>query len=120
MNHRRPLKIRLKELRKKNGYSIEELAEILNATQGQIVSWENSEMDPPVRKVIQMARHFQCSTDYILGLDSNPEYYDKDNDEYEYEEDEEDEDFFLIRWLKKIPIWVWITVVFLLFFLLIA
>lgn len=79
MDTRRILNFRLKQLREERHLSIEELASALDASKGQIVSWEELETDPPVRKLIQMSKYFNCTTDYLLGLSDkrNEEEYKK-------------------------------------------
>ncbi|MCD6239138.1 MAG: hypothetical protein DRP50_03145 [Thermotoga sp.] len=60
---------RLRKLRKKKGYSQESLAHILGVTRQNISAYELGEADPPVSKLILLARALGTTTDYLLGLD---------------------------------------------------
>lgn len=57
---------RLRELRKKAGYSQEELAEELNISRQAVSKWENGTANPDINNLIQLAKLYQVSTDYIL------------------------------------------------------
>ncbi|MGN0817452.1 MAG: helix-turn-helix domain-containing protein [Candidatus Coproplasma sp.] len=59
---------RLKELRKARGYSQKELAEKLNVTNSSVCDWERQRSEPSLATVIKIARLFDCSCDYLLGL----------------------------------------------------
>ena len=54
------------ELRKKNGWSQEELAEQLNVSRQSVSKWEGAQSVPDLNKVIAMAQIFGVSTDYLL------------------------------------------------------
>lgn len=62
----------LKYVRKKKGYSQSQIAEILNTTQQQIWRYENENpkynQEIPVRHIITLARLYDVSADYLLGL----------------------------------------------------
>lgn len=62
----------LKYVRKKKGYSQSQIAEILNTTQQQIWRYENENpkynQEIPVRHIITLARLYEVSADYLLGL----------------------------------------------------
>lgn len=53
-------------LRKKNGWSQEELAEKLNVTRQSVSKWEGSLSTPDLDKILQLARIFNVTTDYLL------------------------------------------------------
>ena len=59
---------RLRELRKKAGYSQEELAEELNISRQAVSKWENSTANPDINNLIQLSELYRVSTDYLLGL----------------------------------------------------
>lgn len=63
---------RLRELRRKLGYTQEDLAERLNVNIRQIHRYETGESDPLADVVARMASIFQVSTDYLLGLTDDP------------------------------------------------
>lgn len=53
-------------LRKKNGWSQEELAEQLNVTRQSVSKWEGAQSVPDLNKILLMSRIFEVSTDYLL------------------------------------------------------
>lgn len=54
------------DLRKKNGWSQEELAEQLGVSRQSVSKWEGAQSVPDMNKIIAMARLFNVSTDYLL------------------------------------------------------
>ena len=54
------------DLRKKAGWSQEELAEKLAVTQQSVSKWEGAQSIPDMDKVVQMSRLFGVTTDYLL------------------------------------------------------
>lgn len=54
------------ELRKKSGWSQEELAEKLNVTRQSISKWEGAQSTPDLNKILAMSQLFGVSTDYLL------------------------------------------------------
>ncbi|MCI8559998.1 MAG: helix-turn-helix transcriptional regulator [Dorea sp.] len=53
-------------LRKKNGWSQEELADKLNVTRQSVSKWEGAQSVPDLNKILMMSRVFEVSTDYLL------------------------------------------------------
>ena len=64
------------ELRKKNGWSQEELAERLNVTRQSVSKWESAQSTPDLDKILKLAEVFGVTTDYLL---KNEGYEAKDN-----------------------------------------
>ena len=62
---------RLKELRVKNDEMQSDLATILKVDISAISQWENGRYYPKVEKLIEIAYHYQTSTDYLLGINDN-------------------------------------------------
>lgn len=54
------------DLRKKNGWSQEELAERLNVTRQSVSKWEGAQSVPDLDKILQLSHIFGVSTDYLL------------------------------------------------------
>ena len=54
------------QLRKKNGWSQEELAEKLNVTRQSVSKWESAQSIPDLQKILQLSQIFEVSTDYLL------------------------------------------------------
>lgn len=53
-------------LRKKNGWSQEELAEKLNTTRQSVSKWESAQSTPELDKILMLGQIFGVSTDYLL------------------------------------------------------
>lgn len=53
-------------LRKKNGWSQEELAEKLSVTRQSVSKWEGAQSVPDLNKILLMSRIFDVSTDFLL------------------------------------------------------
>lgn len=62
---------RLRDLREDNDYTQKEIADILFTTQPQYYRYESGLRDLPCELVIILARFYNTSTDYILGLTDN-------------------------------------------------
>ena len=58
----------IKELRKEKGLSQEKLAALLGVTQDSISLWELDKRIPDTLYVVEMAKLFDVTTDYLLGL----------------------------------------------------
>ncbi len=54
------------DLRKKNGWSQEELAEQLGVSRQSVSKWESAQSVPDMGRVVQMSELFGVSTDYLL------------------------------------------------------
>ena len=54
------------DLRKKNGWSQEELAEQLGVSRQSVSKWESAQSVPDMGRVVQMSELFNVSTDYLL------------------------------------------------------
>ena len=52
--------------RKKNGWSQEELAQMLSVSRQSVSKWESAQAVPDLNRIIQMAKLFNVSTDYLL------------------------------------------------------
>ena len=57
---------KLIDLRKKNGWSQEELAEKLNVSRQAVSKWEGAQSIPDMTRIIQLSELFHVSTDYLL------------------------------------------------------
>lgn len=68
---------KLISLRKKAGWSQEELAERLSVTRQSVSKWEGAQSFPDIGKIVQLSQLFGVSTDYLLKdemeqVDSTP------------------------------------------------
>ena len=57
---------KMTELRKKNGWSQEELAEQLDVSRQSISKWESAQSTPDMNRILKMSDIFGVSTDYLL------------------------------------------------------
>ncbi|MGL6199843.1 MAG: helix-turn-helix domain-containing protein [Lachnospiraceae bacterium] len=74
---------KIMQLRKKNGWSQEELAEKLNVSRQSVSKWEGAISVPDLDKILKLGQIFGVSTDYLLKdeiSDEDIEYVDS-NDE---------------------------------------
>ena len=53
-------------LRKKAGYSQEELAQQLNVTRQSVSKWEGTQSVPDIEKILQISKLFGVTTDYLI------------------------------------------------------
>lgn len=58
----------IRELRREMDCTQNKLADLLGVTQDSISLWENDRRIPDTQYIVQMARFFDVSTDYMLGL----------------------------------------------------
>lgn len=58
----------IKDLRKKNGFTQEELAERLGVTYQAVSKWENGTGMPDISQVVPLASIFKVSTDVLFGI----------------------------------------------------
>jgi Predicted transcriptional regulators len=58
---------RLKDLRKENHMSQEELAKIFNVAQNTLSNWERGNREMDTKTVMEISKYFNVSTDYLLG-----------------------------------------------------
>lgn len=54
----------------KHGMSRDELACILGVSRRTICNWQSGATELPLSKLLTLADLFQCSTDYLLGLET--------------------------------------------------
>jgi hypothetical protein len=58
---------RLKELRKKRGYTQSELAKYMNMRQGSYTKWETGMTEPRIENLIKLADLLEVSLDWLFG-----------------------------------------------------
>ena len=63
------LKERLAELREERNITQKDLADQTNLSVRAISRWETGVQLPSIDSVIILAKFFNCSTDYLLGLE---------------------------------------------------
>ncbi len=63
---------RLKNIREDKDFSQKDIAELLNTTRQQVSKWETGAQKMGVDKYIKLAKHYNISLDYLLGLIDTP------------------------------------------------
>jgi len=61
---------KIKELRERNGLTQANLAKKLHITRSSVNAWEMGFSLPSTQSVAQLAKIFNVSTDYLLGVDN--------------------------------------------------
>ena len=57
-------------LRRKNGWSQEELAEKMNVSRQAVSKWESAQTVPDLEKILMLGALFGVTTDYLLGRET--------------------------------------------------
>lgn len=60
---------RLKELLKERGISQETLAKNIGVSQRAVSKWINHQAEPTLNAIVNCAKYFGVSADYLLGLE---------------------------------------------------
>lgn len=63
---------RLKRLREQHEYTQTELGDIIGVHKNQITRWESGQATPSVSSLIKLSETFGVTSDYLLGLVSEP------------------------------------------------
>lgn len=77
--------IRLKELRKNNNLTQQELADKMSLVKSSISAYEKSAKYPSVEVLVKLCHYFNVSADYLLGLSDNKSLKDYDLTEEQIE-----------------------------------
>ena len=76
--------VRLKELRTKKGWTIEDVAEMIDVGRSTYAGYETEDRKPPIQNLIKLSNLFNVSVDYILGLTVEPDIKDIEHDASKY------------------------------------
>lgn len=68
---------RIRDLREDHDWNQTEVAQKLNMSQPGYSKYERGERDIPTTILIQLARIYNTSIDYLLGETSNPKRYEE-------------------------------------------
>ena len=60
---------RLTKIREDKGLSLEEFAKEIGVSSPIIARWERSEFLLPMKTIIKIAKYFNVTIDYLLGID---------------------------------------------------
>lgn len=63
--------MKLKELRKKNAMTQQDIAEVLNTSQQTYARYELETSEPTIETLIRLADHYHVSLDYLVGRSFN-------------------------------------------------
>ena len=58
------------------GLSQKELADALSTTQRNVCNWETGKYEPDYKTLIKIAKFFDTTTDYLLGVENTAEIKD--------------------------------------------
>ena len=67
--------MRLKDIREDRDITQKEIAEYLNVRQNTYSQYENEKRQIPLQMLIKLAKFYNTSVDYLLGLTSDPKKY---------------------------------------------
>lgn len=62
--------IRMRNLREDNDLTQQEIADMLHTSQTMYARYERGANEMPIRHLVRLARYYDVSTDYLLGLTS--------------------------------------------------
>lgn len=64
---------RLKEMREDNDLTQNDIAKLLKTTRQQVSKWENGNQMMGIDKYIALAKYYNVSIDYLVGITDNQE-----------------------------------------------
>jgi transcriptional regulator with XRE-family HTH domain len=62
---------RIRTLRAEKGIGQNQLAQDIEVSNASISYWENAKQEPSAQAVYKLARYFDVTADYILGIESD-------------------------------------------------
>lgn len=62
---------KLKELRKKKGYTQEKMSNLLEIGQSAYAKWENGRTQPSIEQLVKIAQILETTTDELLGINKS-------------------------------------------------
>lgn len=76
--------VRLKELRTKQHWTIEEVADKLEVGRSTYAGYETEDRKPPIQNLVKLSKLYDVSVDYILGLTDEPDIQQLEYDASKY------------------------------------
>ena len=67
--------MKIRDLREDRDLTQKEVAEVLHISQNTYSQYENGKRQMPIDCLIALAKYYETSTDYILGITENPTPY---------------------------------------------
>jgi transcriptional regulator with XRE-family HTH domain len=100
--------IRLAQLRNAKGMTQEQLASLAQLTRGRLNNYEQGIREPDIETLKSLAKLFNCSTDYLIGLSDNrhlcsPDISNQINIVKKHDNPEKEEAEFLQK-MKNLPL----------------
>lgn len=71
--------LRLKELRKTNNLTLEQLGKNIGSTKATMSNFETGQKKPSLDMIIKIADYFQVSIDYLVGRTDDPKLHQKED-----------------------------------------
>lgn len=68
---------RLKDLREDFDLNQSQIADLLKTTQQQYSKYENGQQEMPIRHLVSLAKFYNITTDYLLGLSDEKQEFPK-------------------------------------------
>ena len=65
---------KLKELRKKKGYTQEKMSNLLEIGQSAYAQWENGRTQPNIEQLVKIAQILETTTDELLGIKEDKQF----------------------------------------------
>lgn len=65
---------KIRDLREDQDLTQAQIAQLLNTSKNQIGKYERGEQEMPIKHLITLARFYNVSTDYILGMPEGMPY----------------------------------------------
>ena len=88
---------RLKDIREDNEKTQSDIAEVLNTVRQQYNRWETGKQELPMHHFITLARYYNISLDYLLGLIREPLPYERSDHAVQCPQDFTAEDIQKVR-----------------------
>ena len=71
------MKLRIRDLREDRDLKQKQIAEYLHCDQSLYSKYERGEREIPLNVIILLAKYYNTSIDYLVGMTDNPEPYPK-------------------------------------------
>lgn len=91
-------------LRKKNGWSQEELAQKMNVSRQAVSKWEGAQTVPDLERILMLSKLFGVTTDYLLKDEMEQEEVSEDGEDSEVRRITMAEANEFLKWRKKASI----------------
>lgn len=69
------MRLRIRDIRENHDLTQRQVAQVLLCDQSLYSKYERGERDIPLKSMVQLARFYQTSVDYLVGLTENRQPY---------------------------------------------